>query len=358
MRLGTDVGDIDAANWYVRSSSIAIRWAQGRMGELLGLVDELDQSGTVPELGGVSTAALAVVAASAGDEVTARSALARLGAGRLRRLPRGSVWLVTMAAVCDAANMLADAEAASEVYELLAPFATLPVLVGLGVACFGSVHRSLGVAALTFGRRRSRDRPPGVGRGGQSGIGQPAGLRRVAGDGSEPAQRIATTRAIRRRHSGCKQPRIGMLRNAECPPTLASGFVYRGRSNVGVVRICQSATACRISVGGRVVVVRPTVGIRYLAELTDNPGRSISTGRVGEQPWRRGHDTSKRTGPRRRGQGSLPVRESASSAPRSTMPTTVPTSSTPVERLEMDEVVEHLSRVCGLRSDALVRRRS
>ena len=56
-----------------------------------------------------------------------------------------------MAAVCDAANALADAEAASEAYELLAPFATLPVLVGLGVACFGSVHRPLGIAALTFG---------------------------------------------------------------------------------------------------------------------------------------------------------------------------------------------------------------
>ena len=38
-----------------------------------------------------------------------------------------------MAAVCDAANVVADAEAASEAYELLVPFATLPVLVGPGV---------------------------------------------------------------------------------------------------------------------------------------------------------------------------------------------------------------------------------
>ena len=58
LRLGTDVGDVDAANWY-GAQLIAVRWAQGRVGELLGLVDELDQSGTVPEPGGVSTAALA-----------------------------------------------------------------------------------------------------------------------------------------------------------------------------------------------------------------------------------------------------------------------------------------------------------
>ena len=187
LRLGTDAGDVDAANWY-GAQLIAIRWAQGRVGELLGLVDELDQSGTVPELGGVSTAALAVVAASAGDELTARSALARLGAGRLGRLPRGSVWLVTMAAVCDAANALADAEAASEAYELLVPFADLPVLVGLGVGVLrlgapAARHRCAHVR-----QHRPRDRPPRVGSCSQSGIGQPARLRRVAGNGSGPAR--------------------------------------------------------------------------------------------------------------------------------------------------------------------------
>ena len=34
---------------------------------------------------------------------------------------------------------------------LLEPFADLPVMASLGVACFGSAHRPLGLAALTFG---------------------------------------------------------------------------------------------------------------------------------------------------------------------------------------------------------------
>ena len=49
------------------------------------------------------------------------------------------------------------------------------------------------------------------------------------------------------------------------------------RRNVGVVKICQSAKACTISVGERVVVLPPTVGVRYLAELTNNPGTAISS---------------------------------------------------------------------------------
>jgi hypothetical protein len=44
-----------------------------------------------------------------------------------------------------------------------------------------------------------------------------------------------------------------------------------------VVKICQSAKACKISVGERAVVLPPTVGIRYLAELTNNPGTAISS---------------------------------------------------------------------------------
>ncbi len=272
--LGTDVGDVDAVNWY-GAQLIAVRWAQGRVGELLGLVDELDQSGTVPERGGISTAALAVVAASAGDEVTARSALARLRAGRLRELPRGSVWLVTMAAVCDAANVLADAEAAAEVYELMAPFADLPVLVGLGVACFGSVHRPLGIAALTVGNLDLAIDHLTAAVAANLALGNlPAYVASLATaadllrhrDQADDLARAAELQAVADRHA------------AECEMTADARHWIRlpRRSNVDLVRICPSAKACTISVGDRVVVLPPTVGIRYLAELTSNPNTAIS----------------------------------------------------------------------------------
>ncbi len=56
-----------------------------------------------------------------------------------------------MLGACDAAHALGDAEAAGEAYELLEPYADLPVMASLAVACFGSAHRPLGLAALTFG---------------------------------------------------------------------------------------------------------------------------------------------------------------------------------------------------------------
>ena len=347
LRLGTDAGDVDAANWY-GAQLIAIRWAQGRVGELLGLVDELDQSGTVPELGGISTAALAVAAASAGDELTARSALARLGAGRLGRLPRGSVWLVTMAAVCDAANALADAEAASEAYELLVPFATQPVLVGPGVACFGSVYRPLGIAALTFGNiDLAIDHL-------ESAVAANLAL------GNLPAYVASLATAadllVHRNHAGdsarAEQLQATAERHAsDCEMTADARQWLRlpRRNNLGAVKIRQTAKACEISVGERVVVVRPTIGIRYLAELTNNPGRSISSvalvsshGDADLAPPLEPilDDIAKATYRARISELRAEIDDAdlCSDLERASR-----------ARLEMDELIEHLSRVSGLR---------
>ena len=56
-----------------------------------------------------------------------------------------------MLGVCEAALTLHDAETAAEAYQLLEPFAALPVMASLGVACFGSAHRPLALAAWTVG---------------------------------------------------------------------------------------------------------------------------------------------------------------------------------------------------------------
>ena len=47
--------------------------------------------------------------------------------------------------------VLGNAEAAASAYELLRPFADLPMMASLAVACFGSAQHALGVAALTMG---------------------------------------------------------------------------------------------------------------------------------------------------------------------------------------------------------------
>jgi DNA-binding SARP family transcriptional activator len=148
--LGQAAGDIDAMGWY-GAQLVAIRWFQGRLTELLPMLDELVHSSTLSTIDNSYFAALALAAAQAGDRRTAASSLARLIGRDLATLARSSTWLVTMSGIVEAASFLGDARTAGQAYELLLPFADLPVLASLGVACFGSTQRTLGVAALATG---------------------------------------------------------------------------------------------------------------------------------------------------------------------------------------------------------------
>jgi tetratricopeptide (TPR) repeat protein len=148
--LGLEVGDADALGWY-GAQLVAIRWLQGRGEDVLPLLGDLVHSPTVAEPSTGFVAAQAALAAVTGDHDTARTALASLRRGGLGKVPPSSIWSATMLGACEAAHALGDVEVAAEAYELLAPYANLPVMASLAVACFGSAHRPLGLAALTVG---------------------------------------------------------------------------------------------------------------------------------------------------------------------------------------------------------------
>ncbi|MCR6483967.1 AfsR/SARP family transcriptional regulator [Amycolatopsis sp. OK19-0408] len=148
--LGQAAGDLDALGWY-GAQLVAIRWFQGRLGELVPVLDGLMHSPTLSPVDNSYYAALAVAAASAGDRRTAAGALARLCGDDLGALPRSSTWLISLSGAAETAYLLDDGPTAARVAELLVPFAHLPAMASLGIACFGSVHTSLGTAALTTG---------------------------------------------------------------------------------------------------------------------------------------------------------------------------------------------------------------
>lgn len=150
LKLGQDVGDADAWGWY-GAQLIALRWLQSRGNEIIGLLEELDESDTVAESNLGFTAALASLAVASEDQTIAQAALDRLRNGGLARLRPSSAWMPAMLGVCEAAHFLQEADVAWEAYQLLAPFARLPIMASLAVACFGSAHRPLGLAASTFG---------------------------------------------------------------------------------------------------------------------------------------------------------------------------------------------------------------
>src|SRR5256885_1583926 len=130
---------------------VGIRWYQGRLVELMPMLADLVDSTTLSGIDNSCLSAYAVAAALSGERGKAASALATLRRHDLAGLPRSSSWLGTLNGIVEAAHLLGDADTSAQAYRQLLPFAHLPVVGSIGVACFGSVHHALGVASLTTG---------------------------------------------------------------------------------------------------------------------------------------------------------------------------------------------------------------
>jgi hypothetical protein len=266
---GTAAGDIDVTGWH-GAQLVAIRWYQGRLVELLPMLTELAHSPTLSVVDNSYFAALAVAAAMAGDRRQAAGALARLRGRDLAELPRSSTWLVTMNGIVEAAHRLDDADTSARAYQLLRPFAELPMVASLGVACFGSVHQALGVASLTTGDldqatehlRTAVDRNlalahwPAVLTSRQR-YAQALALRGQPGDAAT-AHHESAVAAEEAAALGLAPPGDGHHE----PPQVAAVCTRQGRR-------------WRLDLGRRSVLVDHSVGMLHLAVLVANPGTEI-----------------------------------------------------------------------------------
>jgi hypothetical protein len=143
-------GHPDALIWHA-AHLIMIRWFQGRMPELIALLETVVNSPDLTTVDYSFLSALAMARALAGDRRSAASALARLRQQGFARLPRTCNWMTMMPGVVTTARLLGDVETSAETYELLLPYAHRPMMAGLALACFGSVQTTLGTACLTMG---------------------------------------------------------------------------------------------------------------------------------------------------------------------------------------------------------------
>ena len=151
-KAGVEVGDEDAFAYWA-AHLLTVRWLQGRGAELLDLATEAAGSPTLVQAEFTFRATAARLAADAGDVRQARALLARIADGGLAALPLSSTWLMGMLGVVEAARAVGAADVAREAYDLLLPYADLPVMPSVAVVCFGSTHRALGLAALAAGDR-------------------------------------------------------------------------------------------------------------------------------------------------------------------------------------------------------------
>jgi hypothetical protein len=263
---GTTAGDVDATGWY-GGQLFAIRWYQGRVAELQPILDELVHSPTLSVVDNSYFAALAVAAAHAGDRRTAAGTLAKLCGRDLAELPRSSTWLVTMSGIVETANLLGDAGIAASAYELIKPYAHLPVVASLGIACFGSVHHTLGVAALTFGDLdRAVEHLRDAIRANLALAHWPAVLK----------SRLRYAEALTLRGQPEEAARA---RNAALEEGVALGITVPADASREPVRDSLTCTRqgqlWRIAWGPRTALVSHTVGMLHLAVLIANPGTEV-----------------------------------------------------------------------------------
>jgi hypothetical protein len=258
--LGRSAGHPDAGGWHA-AQLVAIRWYQGRLGEVRPMLEDLVHR---PELGGTETvvaAALAVAAAQAGDRRVALRTLATLRRPRLADLPRQGGWLAAMHGFVEAAYRLDLRPAAARAFQLLIPYADLPAMVGPAVSCFGSVRHALGVAALVLG-----DVDGAVAHLGEA-------VRRNLALGHWPAldlSRIRLAEALERRGGPGDAEAASHERDqageAASPVAAATGRIACRRLG----------RSWRLALGDRAIDVGHSIGLLHLAVLVANPGAEIA----------------------------------------------------------------------------------
>jgi len=123
-----------------------VRREEGRLAELVPWVQE-----TMKQMPGqlVVRCGLASFHADLGQGEDARREFEEVAAYGFAALPRDIYWLISLAHLADACAFLKDAPRAAALYELLVPYSGRNVVMGPGVACFGSADRLLGILAAT-----------------------------------------------------------------------------------------------------------------------------------------------------------------------------------------------------------------
>src|SRR6185369_10768 len=116
------------------------------------LMQSIAASAKVDTVDHAFEAATAALAARSGQLDVAHRYLDRVLGPGLQTLPRFSTWLVTLATVIEAAVALDDHHTAMQAYDLLKPYAELPVSPSLAVVSFGCVHYWLGTATRASGQ--------------------------------------------------------------------------------------------------------------------------------------------------------------------------------------------------------------
>jgi tetratricopeptide (TPR) repeat protein len=257
---------------------VAIRWQQGRLGELQQTVRAHGER--YPSIARWRNALAAVELA---DERTARDEIERHARSDFAELPRNGLWILHLCALAEACVLIGDQQRAARLYELLSPSAERNV-VPLSTMPFGPVALRLGMLAAMLGRWREAERHFEVAMERCGRLGARAVTARVlyersrmllaqgaGGDHATAAELLAQAEAICRELDlpGISK-RIAALAASVAQPRrpegahAAAGAVFRREGDYWT-----------LAYRGELARLRDTKGLGYLACLLRHPGREV-----------------------------------------------------------------------------------
>jgi hypothetical protein len=279
--LGNEVGDAEALAYY-GAHLAAIKTFQGREAELADLVASIATSPTLIERECAFAFAATLFALRSGRPQQAQALLERLRRDGLGAIPYSSSWLPAMLAVVELAAAMEDGSIAQAAYDALLPYAELPIMASLAVVCFGSVHRTLGVAALTCRKLdlavehlhaavaasvRLGHRPAAIQaraelglahlqRGGAGDVQRGRSLLQEAMDDAEALGMTGLVAQWQDALAGAEQANVAGESHLVCMTPAPHG-------------------GWRVAMGAHVATTPDLVGMRYLARLVATPNRDI-----------------------------------------------------------------------------------
>jgi len=178
---------------------------------------------------------------------------------------------------------LGEAHVAQLAYDALLPYAELPVMASLAVVCFGSVHRSLGLAALTGQRvdlaiehfaaavaanQQLGHRPAALQAQAELGL---ARLRHAPRGGHDARGRALLQQAVEEAEASGMGRLAARWRQAAAG---AGALPARARQEAALMTLVAGGK-WRVVFGHDVATVPDRVGMRYLARLLAAPDRGV-----------------------------------------------------------------------------------
>lgn len=149
LAVGAPGEDVTAFQYYA-VQVLAVRREQLRMAELEGPMRELIRTNAQRP---AWRAGLSLLLYETGRREESRAEFELLAAHDFADFLQDGDWMIAMTLLADTCAELGDARRAALLYELLAPYRSGNVVIGLAAACMGSAARYLGRLAATMGDR-------------------------------------------------------------------------------------------------------------------------------------------------------------------------------------------------------------